>query len=230
MYKIIDVLSGNNANSNEELALKKIDSISITYNDDIIVINNNNIMLSTVIAKLLSDNVKSLSSDFFSMLSAGYTNSKKMKREQKGLNVKKAETAASVKLDVTTSASYELSAYAHIESFFEELETLAIKYEYNYKDFIEQNFDFFAYYHKSTYLDLLTDETVDYPIVERLLSVGIDCTMLSRRAPYVLLQLDITPRAVADVIEKLSSIGMVLVTVPYLNNDMFNFLIEEGTI
>jgi len=229
MQNIKTILDDNNVNSTETLALLLIDSLSITYNEDVITINNAEIRLSTVIAKLLADNVKHLSSDdFFSMLAAGYTNSKKMKREQKGIiNVKKA-TEAGVKLDVTgSSSSYEISAYTQIAAFHEELELLCGKYGYKANHILDQEVNIFNLYHRETYLALALDETVDSTIVDRLLSVDIDTSMLSRRAPYTLLQLDITPKMVGVIVGKLTSIDMMLVTMPYLHDDLFNFLIEE---
>jgi len=229
MQKIKEILDDNNSNSSETLALSLIDSLSIIYNDAIVTIDDNNIMLSTVIAKLLSDNAKSLlSNDFFEMLAAGYTNTKKMKRAVKGLSVKD-EIKSVVKLDETTAAAYEISSYAKIAAFHEELDKLCKKYAYNLTNTM-QDIDYFEVYHKTTYLKLLADETVDAYIIDRLGSVGIDCTMLTRRSPYILLQLDITPRQVVDIVNKLTSVNMMLVTTPYLHDDMFNFLIEEGAL
>jgi len=225
MNKIIEVLEDNNVNSNETLALDKIKDITIGYNDTDIIIDNNNILLSVIIAKLLSDNVKHLSNDFFVMLSGGYTNSKKQKRCEKGLSAKKVITESVIKLDSITSSAYELSAYAHIDAFQTELTLLCEKYGYNIM-LVASDIDYFSEFHRATYLKLKADETVAPEIISQLESVGIDCTMLTKRTPYILLQLDITPRQVASIVDKLTSINMMLVTMPYLNSDYFCFLID----
>jgi hypothetical protein len=70
-------------------------------------------------------------------------------------------TDVMLRLDVTSSTTYELTVYAHIASFYEELETSCKKYGYNYKDMVNQDLDLFDYYHLDTYLQLKANETVE---------------------------------------------------------------------
>lgn len=133
MNRIIDILENNNSNSSENALLDKIDMLSITYDDGISVkINDYKIELSTMVAKMLSDNVTSCTdSAWLNMLSAGFTNYKKMNkvRKEEG-TVKKSSLPLVPKKDTVlmTSSDFKSHKIGLYSQFIDELDALTQRY------------------------------------------------------------------------------------------------------
>lgn len=134
MNRIKDILDNNNSNSSESALLDKIDMLSINYDDGISVkINDYKIDLSTMVAKMLSDNVSSATdSAWLNMLSLGYTNYKKMNKikKEEGGAIKKSSLPLIPKKDTVlmTADDFKSHKIGLYSQFIDELDALTQRY------------------------------------------------------------------------------------------------------
>ena len=190
MKKIIGVLEDNNSNSSETVLLDKLDLLEIDYDTDAgIKINDYRIELTTVIAKLLSDNVSVCTdSAWLSMLSKGYTNYKKQNKHKKEGDASKSKEplVQPAEIRFMSAEDFKNHKIGLYSQFIRELENLTTLYSIDCFDNTLTATNIFELQDDTEYNKRLTDEQVSQAILD---SITLEYDSITKNNGYVILVL-----------------------------------------